>query len=99
MVENQNNLKHESELDKLFDGLTDSQKIFIISQEERVSNNPLVKQKFTQGTIVNNLTLYLDELNLHDGPTQCSTSRYDDSDSDSDSNSDIPTKPPSFYVA
>ena len=94
MDKKQNSLNQELELDKFFDELTHSQRGFIISQEERVLNDPLVQQKFTQGAIVNALTLYLDELNLYDGPTQSSTSSYDDSDFDFNSNSDIPTKTP-----
>ena len=91
MEKNQNNLDNLSELDKFLSGLTHSTKIFLISQEERLLNDPLIKQKFTQGAIVNTLSQYLDEMNLNDGFAYLSSTRYDDSDSDSDS--DLPTRP------
>ena len=46
---------------------------------------------FTQGVIVNTLTLYLDEMNLSDGLPYPLLAHYDDSYSNSDS--DLPTKP------
>ena len=72
--------------------LTHSAKIFLIACEERLSNDPNIKQKFTLGAIVNTITQYLSELHLDNGPKYPSRSRYDDSASDSDS--DTPSRPP-----
>ena len=58
LEENNRNLNEETELDKFFASLIHSQRIFIIFQEERISNNSMVQQKFTQGAIVNIINLY-----------------------------------------
>ena len=67
LKENQHNVDKWSELDKFLSGLTYSTKIFFISCEERLSNYPNIKQKFTQGAIFNSLTQYLDEMSFADG--------------------------------
>ena len=56
-----------SEMDKFLSGLIHSAKIFVISREEHLSNDPNVKQKFTQGAIVTTVTQYLAELELANG--------------------------------
>ena len=45
----QKSLNKAFELDKLLSGLMHSTKIFLISREERHSNDTHIKQKFTQG--------------------------------------------------
>ena len=60
---------------------------------KNLSNNSNIKQKFTQGAIINIITQYLSELHLNNGPKYSSHSLYDDSASDSDS--DAPSRPPS----
>ena len=85
LEKNPNSLDASSELDKLLSGSTHSDKIFLISCEKRLSDNPNIKQEFTQGAIVNTLNQYLSELHLKNGPKISSRSRYDDSDYNSDS--------------
>ena len=79
-------------MDKFLSGLNHHELIFLISCEERLSNDPNIKQKFTQGAIINTINQYLSELHLPNGPKYSSHSKYDDSDSDS--NSDVPSRPP-----
>ena len=45
---NRSTLNNSSELDKFISGLTHSKEIFRISREERNSNDPTMKRKFTQ---------------------------------------------------
>ena len=80
---NRDTLNLPSELDKFISGLSYSAKISIISREERLSTDPNIKQKFTQGSIVTTVTQYLAELELPNGAPYSSRSQYDDSDSDS----------------
>ena len=91
LEENQNSLDTSSELDKFLSGLTHSTKSFLISREERLSNDPNIKRKFTQGVGVNTINECLSELHLDNGPKYSSRSQYDDSVSDSDSNA--PSRP------
>ena len=65
--------------------------IFLISSEERHSNDPLIKRKFTQGEIVDTLSQYISGMNLNNGLSYSSSAHYDESDSDSDS--DLPAGP------
>ena len=60
-------LNMSSKLDKFFHGLTHATEIFYVSREERMSVDPAVQRKFTQGAIVTTLTQYLSELNLLNG--------------------------------
>ena len=71
-------------LEKFLAGLTHSQNIFIISQEKLHLNDPQIKQKFTQGAIINTLSQYLDNMNLTDGPPHYLSTCYYDFNSDSD---------------
>ena len=80
-------LNSSSELAKFIHGMCHSQEIFHISCEERLSQDPSIQRKFTQGALVTSLTHYLSELKLSNGKPYSSHSRYDDSDSDSDSDS------------
>ena len=54
--------------------------------------DPIMLQRFVQGSLINTLTAYLRELELTDGPTKHS-SCHSINDSDTDSDDDI--KPPS----
>ena len=92
LEENRHSLDTHSELDKFLTGLTHHERIFLISCEERLSNDPNIKRKFTQGAIVNTINQYLSELYLLNGPKYSSHSKYNDSNSDSDS--DVPSRPP-----
>ena len=56
LEENRSTLNSPSELDKFFQGLSHSQEIFRISREDRLSNDPSIQRKFTQGAIVTTLT-------------------------------------------
>ena len=89
---NRHTLDAPSELDKFLSRLAHHEKIFLISREERLSNDPNIKRKFTQGAIVNTINQYLSELHLPNGSKYSSHSKYDDSDSNSDSN--VPSRPP-----
>ena len=71
-------------------------KIFLISREERHSNDPQIQRKFTEGAIVNTISQYLDKLNPADGAPYSPSSRYDDSDSDSDFNLSSRSSPSRF---
>ena len=92
MEDNQSTLNKSSELDKFFHGLTHATEIFRVSREERMSVDPAVQRKFTQGAIVTTLTQYLHDLRLSNGSSSSSQSKHNDSDSDSDSDSDIPRR-------
>ena len=70
---NQRCLDNSTELDNFIAGLIHSGKVSIVSQEERISNDPMLQQKFTQGAIVSVILLYMDELRLQDGPSPTST--------------------------
>ena len=62
-------------------------KLFQISCEDRKSLDPVMLQRFFQGTLINTLTVYLRELGLPDGPNESvhHSSHYsEDSDSDSE---------------
>ena len=83
---------HHLNWTSFFGGLTHSAKIFLIACEERLSNNPNIKRKFTQGAIVNTVTQYLSELHFDNGSAYSSRSWCDNFDSDSDS--DISSRPP-----
>ena len=87
LEENRRSLDTPSELDKFLSGLTHHERIFLISREERLSNDPNIKRKITQGAIVNTINQYVSELHLPNGPKFSSRSKYDDSNSDSDSDS------------
>ena len=85
---NRSTLNESSELDNFFHGLIHATGIFRVSREERMSVDPAVQRRFTQGAIVTTLTQYLNNLHLSNGSSSSSQSKHNDSDSDSDS--DIP---------
>ena len=74
LEENRNSLDTSSELNNFLSGLTHSVKIFLIPCEERLSNDPNIKQKFTQGAILNTVTQYLSEFHLDNGSVYSSCS-------------------------
>ena len=84
LKDNRSTLNTSSELDKFFHGLTYATEIFRVSCEERMSVDPAVQRKFTQGAIVTTLTQYLNDLRLLNDSSSSSQSKHDDSDSDSD---------------
>ena len=74
-------------MDNFIEGCVHSERLFAVAREDRQSTDPIMQQRFLQGSIVNTLTSYLRELNLPDGPSQSihPSSRYSpDSDSDSE---------------
>ena len=72
-------------MDQFIDGCTHSLKLFTIYQDYRKSTDPIMLQQFLQGSLVNTLTIYIQELELPDGPADPSSCHViDDSDNDSD---------------
>ena len=61
------NLNDKHELDLFIEGCVHSERLFIIAREDRLSTDPIVLQRFLQGSIINAFTSYLRELNLLDG--------------------------------
>ena len=62
-------------------------KLFHISWDDRKSLDPVILQRFLQGTLINTLTVYLCELGLPDGPdgsVRHFSCYSDNSDSDSE---------------
>ena len=81
------NLNNSNELDLFIEGCTHSAQLFTISRDDRLSSDPIMKLRFTQGAIVNTLTSYLRALALPDGASQTihhSSRSPPDSDSDSE---------------
>ena len=74
-------------IDQFIGGCTHSLKLFTISRDDQKSTNPIMLQRFLEGSLTNTLTAYLRELKLPDGPPHPSSRHaIDDSDDDSDDN-------------
>ena len=80
------NLNDKHELDSFIEGCTHSLKLFNISRDDQKSMDPIMLQRFLQGSLINTLTAYLRELDLPDGPTHPSSCH--DADSDNNTNDD-----------
>ena len=91
---NSSTLNDKTELDKFLAGCVHCSKLFSISCEDWLSKDPLLTQKFIQGSIIITLLLYFKELDIINGAvSSANSSRFDIVDSDSDPDND--NKPPS----
>ena len=76
------NLNDTNEFDQFIGGYIRSFKLFHISRDERESMDPVMLQRFLQGTNINTLTIYLREHELPDGPSlslyRCAIDNADD---------------------
>ena len=85
---NSTNLNDTDKLDQFISGCIHSMKLFHISCDDIKSLNPVMLQRFLQGTLINTLDVYFRKLGLPDGPDgsvhHSSHHSVDDSDSDSE---------------
>ena len=92
---NSTNLNDTDKLDQFIGGCIHSMKLFQISCEDRKSSDPVMLQRFLQGTLINTLTVYLHKLGLPNEPDRSAhhSSRYsENSDTDSENEQKPKTK-------
>ena len=84
---NSTNLNDTDKLDQFISGCIHSMKLFHISCDNRKSLDPVMLQRFLQGTLINTQTIHLCKLGLPNGPDRpvhhSSCHSVEDSDSDS----------------